>query len=126
MEKITHARSANRIPIFRPKICAHPRNKNSITDKDNSIIFRQPIRLNYSCLPNFTKGFLSNPRHPLRDMFQTRNQRVLNHKNKGMNETQRVKKPATIVHWEEGEVIYTWMANLLRYHCRDPGDCKRT
>lgn len=87
MDKITHARSADQIIIFRPKIHAHHRKKNSITDKDNSIIFKQPIRVNNSCLPNFTKGFLSNPKHCLRDMSPAKNKRELNRRDKGMSET---------------------------------------
>jgi len=40
MDKITHAGSENQIPIFKHKIHAHPRRKNSIIAKGNSIIFR--------------------------------------------------------------------------------------
>jgi len=57
MDKITHAGSENQIPIFKHKIHAHPRRKNSIIAKGNSIIFRKPIREKTSHLPKFHKRF---------------------------------------------------------------------
>lgn len=104
--------------------------KNSITDRNNSIIFRHPIRLNCSCLLNFTKCFLSNLRHHLRETLPTSFHLVYKLRDRYMHETYTNNIPASHIHWKKGEVIFSRLETLFSYVHMHPrywkGTCKNT